>query len=154
MKQKIQSMETTKLIPLYDFAPFCVLEGGRGLHDTENYLIKSFNFHGARNWVLDELYEKPRRLVSLQFLRPKTLIVGTTGVYKDKINMLIDLFFELDVVGLENIILTMRSEDVFYEQLLILRERNPELKFWALNETPSMFDEDGTEYSIYEIEIY
>jgi hypothetical protein len=140
------------VIPYYDFQPFCVLEGGSGLNDCERYLVKSLNHYNVDNWVIDDLYDKPRRLGAVQFLTPKTLVMGTTGVYRDKLNQLIDLFFSLEITGLENIILTLDSEDVFWFEMGEIKKRIPNIKFWGLYSVPSMFDDEGTKYEIYEIE--
>lgn len=142
-------------VPNYDFESFCVLEGQKSLNDTEKYFIKSCNYHNCTNWVLDDLYENPRKLMAVFFLRPKTIVLGTTGIYKEKLDVLIDLFFsqESDFGWLENIIFTLDSENLFRSEMKKIKKLNPNIKFWDFYEVPSLFDVEGTRYGIREINL-
>lgn len=146
-------MKNEIIIPYHQFSPFCILEGGEGLADCERYLVRSLNEYNSRNWVLDGLYKDPSRLASIQFLKPKTIIFGTTGVYAEKLNILIDLFFALDFSSLENVIMLRDTEYEVYKHLKILKGKMPNVKFWNLYHVPSFIDDVKTKYSIYEIEI-
>ena len=42
--------------------------------------------------LFDDLYEKPEKLVALKFLKPEYLYINTTGLFRDKINSLVDYF--------------------------------------------------------------
>lgn len=138
-------------IPIHKFAPYCFLEGQTGLNEGEEYLYRSLVYYREKPFVIDNLYEDPRRLASLSFLRPKTLVLGTTGVYVAKLNFLIELFFDLDMQGLENVIITSDTPKIVTEAMVKLKQQLPEVKFWELYEVPSKFDEQGERYSIYEI---
>lgn len=150
--KKTQNLAT---VPNYDFEPFCVLEGQKGLNDTERYFIRSCNEWNYENWVLDDLYENHRKLMAVFFLRPKTIILGTTGIYREKLDALTDLFFsyESDFSWLENIIFTLDSEGIFRSEIKKIKELNSNIKFWDFYEDPSLFDVKGTKYGIREIKL-
>jgi hypothetical protein len=140
-------------IPYYDFEPFCLLEGQSSLEDCEYYFHKSLNYYRIRSWVLDDLYKKPERVAAIQFLKPKTIVLGTTGVYRDKLDALIDLFFSLKIEGLKNVILTLDTERELWDEIKTLKSKIPNVKIFNLWSCPSMFDKEGEKYEIYEIEL-
>ena len=146
-------MKKTIEIPNYEFSPFLILEGGRSLHDGERYLVKSLNYWNADNWVIDNLYEDPSRLAAMQFLKPKTIILGTTGVYREKLEILIDLFFSLKLDYIENVILTISAEDVLWGEIKKLKKINKKVKFFTLESCPSMFDDEGEKYEIAKLKL-
>ena len=114
------------LVSILDFKkqPFVFLEGFTGLNIHEEYISLGLFNRGYDVYVLDNLYEKTRKLASIQFLEVKTIILGTTGVYRDKLNILLDLFFSLELENLENIILTLSStEYVLWNEMKILKKK-------------------------------
>lgn len=134
----------------YSLEPIAFLEGGKGLNNCETFIHKTCFHKGLDMWLLDDLYSKPERIAALKFLKPKTLILGTTGVYEDKLNQLIDLFFDMEITSIENIILTLDSEDVLYKHLVKL----PKVKFLKPMQVYSFFDEVGKDVvEFYEIKL-
>lgn len=134
----------------YSLEPIAFLEGGKGLNDDEEFIHKTCFHNRIDTWVLDDLYSKPERIAALKFLKPKTLILGTTGVYKDELNRLIDLFFGMEITCIENIILTLDSEDVLYKHLIKL----PNVRFLKPMQIYSHFDEVGKDVvEFYEIKL-
>ncbi len=133
----------------YDMEPIAFLEGGKGLNDTEDFIYKKCLRRNIEVWKIDDLYENPRRLVALQFLEPKTIILGTTGVYRDKLDDLIELFFTLKLKGLENIVICMDSSGVLEDQFSKLPK---EIKILEPTERYSIFNEDSDPVEFKEIE--
>lgn len=133
----------------FDKQPFAILEGGLGLNDTEDRLAHGLFTRGFELYVLEELYEKPRKLAALQFLDVKTIILGTTGVYKDKLGMLVEFFMSLDLGHLENVVLTLDTERVMREEMRLLKDKLPGVRFWKLADV--LWDKDWTECDLYEI---
>lgn len=62
-------------------------ESGTDHRDEFVYLSRYFNC-----MIFDELYAKPNKLAALKFLNPEYLYVGTTGMRRDELNKLEDLF--------------------------------------------------------------
>ena len=134
----------------YDKQPFAFLEGGLGLNDQEKNLSKGLFNRGFEIYVLEELYDKPKKLAALKFLDVKTIIMGTTGVYKDKLEILVDLFFSLELNKLENIVFTLDTERVMREPMDKIKKLNPNIKFYKI-EVP-LWDELWKECDLYEIQ--
>ncbi len=138
-------MKTKIKIPDFKLGPFMILEGGRGLDGLEEEIHHLLIKAGNDVWVLDDLYEKGERLASIGFLKPKTIILGTTGLYKEKLGRLIDLFFDLELDSIENVILTLNSEDALHYQMEKLKILNRGVKFFKY------LGEGGGKFEFYEI---
>lgn len=145
-------MEKELLTSILDYnkQPFAFLEGGLGLNDQEKYLSKGLFDRGFEIYVLEELYDKPKKLASLKFLDVKTIIMGTTGVFKDKLEILVDLFFSLELKTLENIVFTLDTERVMGKAMSKIKELNPNIKFYKID--VPLWDELWTECDLYEIQ--
>lgn len=145
---KVDKELTTSIL---DFSkqPFAFLEGGLGLNDTEQYLSEGLFKRGYEIYILEELYDKPRKLVALQFLDVKTIIMGTTGVYQKELDLLVDLFFSMDVDKLENIIFTLDTERVMRGPMAKIKEAKPNIKFYKI--LSPLWDRDWNECDLYEI---
>lgn len=142
------------LVSILDFKkqPFVFLEGGTGLNIHEEYISLGLFNRGYDVYVLDNLYEKTRKLASIQFLEVKTIILGTTGVYRDKLNILLDLFFSLELENLENIILTLSStEYVLWNEMKILKKKYKNVKFWEIDSF--IDDKNWDECNLIEIKV-
>lgn len=100
---------------LLQFEPFCVLNGQKGLHDTERNLVKQLNQRNIEVFVLDDLFKDTEKLKAIKYLKPKTLVLGTTGTYREDLDKTKDLFKSIGYYP-ENVIFTM-GEDYFYEML-------------------------------------
>lgn len=68
------------------------VEGGQGLNDAEEYLYQHLVGRGYYPIVLENVYDNPRQLISLMYLQPRTIVLGTTGVYRDEIDQCIEYF--------------------------------------------------------------
>ncbi len=122
----------------YDLEPIAFLEGGKGLDNMEKFIFRKCQFKDIDYWLLDELYEKPERVYALKYLKPKTLVIGTTGVYKEKLDNLIEIFFSLEITSVENIILVSDSEEVLHPHF----KKLPNVNFLKPNQNfSSMFDD-------------
>lgn len=141
--------ENTVSILDYNKEPFVFLEGGTGLNDLERCVSHGLFNRGYEVYILDNLYENYRKLVSIQFLDVKTIILGTTGVYREKLNVLLDLFFSLELNKLENIILTLRTDEVLYKEMKMLKKKYPNIKFWEID--TFIYDREWRECELSEI---
>jgi hypothetical protein len=133
----------------YDKQPFAFLEGGLGLNDTEKYLSEGLFERGYEIYILEELYEKPRKLAALQFLDVKTIVMGTTGVYEKELNLLVDFFFSLELNKLENIVFTLDTETIMRKPMRKIKEINPSIKFYKI--LSPLWDKDWNACDLYEI---
>ena len=131
----------------YDLGPFAFLEGGQGLNELEEDFMKYLFDKRVNVYKLDRLYDQPRKIGALQFLDCKTLVLGTTGVYKEELNKLKEIFFKIEFKGIENIILTLGCEDVLWRDMLKFHELYPNVKFMSL-----MDDYEGS-FELYEIKL-
>jgi hypothetical protein len=145
---KVDKNLTTSILD-FEKQPFAFLEGGLGLNDTEQYLAEGLFKRGYEIYILEELYDKPRKLAALQFLDVKTIIMGTTGVYEKQLNLLVDFFFSLDIDKLENIVLTLDTERVMREPMEKIKELNPRVKFYKISSP--LWDKDWDNCDLYEI---
>lgn len=66
-------------------------ESGSDHREAVNELSRRYNC-----LIFDELYVKPQKLAALKFLNPEYIYIGTTGMFKEKIDVLIEMF---DAVG-------------------------------------------------------
>lgn len=125
-----------ELIDLLKFEnqPVMILEGGLGLNENEKYIYKKMVDVGIEVWSIEQLYKFPERLASINFLKPKTVIFGTTAVYRDNLNILFDLVDSLNLESIEKVILTLATEDEYFvtKKLKDLKGYFPKLEFFKL----------------------
>lgn len=134
----------------YNYEPFMFLEGQTGLNDCERIVSKILNDRNYRCWVLDDLYENPDRLVAIQYLKPKTIILGTTGLYKNELDYLFKIAAITDLSSIEKVILTLKSEEVIRWDLKQIQKKYPKMTFYSFG---SVIDYDSSEVEIYQIEL-
>lgn len=91
------------------------LNGQQYLHDTEEALYRYLIKKGHYSLVIDDLFNYPKRLQSLKYLNIDTIIVGTTGTYRDKIDKVFSAFKKLKWMP-KNVIFTMGEE--YFDELL------------------------------------
>ena len=112
-----------------DLGPIAFLEGGSGLEECEDFIYRRCIVRDIDCWKLDSLYEYPEKMMAIQYLRPKTIIVGTTGVYKDKIQKIVEHFQSIPSEYIENVIITHDENGLLKylaKQLVNIRILQPE----------------------------
>lgn len=133
----------------FDNQPIMLLEGGKGLNDLErsiyNYLVE----RRYEVFSLEDLYDKPERVVSIQFLKPKAIIFGTTGVYREDLGYIIEAMKITDLNSVEKVFLTLGSKDVLWRVLKEFKHKYPKIEFYDLSEG----FEDGFSLHIEKLEI-
>ena len=65
--------------------PIVMLEGGIGLTDEQDTFMEIMCKNFIYPIVLDDLYKNPSKIISLKFIQPKTIMLGTTGLFKQDI---------------------------------------------------------------------
>lgn len=144
----IKYIERNCRLGLLNIAPIAFLEGGLGLNDNEKklaeYLSSSWGLSSVH--VIDELYDNPRKLAAISFLDIKTIVIGTTGVYRDDLNFLIDFFKTLEIKTIKNVIFAVSAEDVLYKEAIEFKKDFPDCTFFKLTYA------DDEEYIIHKIE--
>ena len=125
----------------WDYEPFCILEGGLGLNDIENDLRKKLNKANAQLWVIEDLYDNPQRIGALQFLKPKTLIFGTTGIYHNKLDTLFKMADALNLDSVERVYLTLDSYDSIGGRLKEFGKKYPKIQFFDVD---TLFDDEDS----------
>jgi len=139
----------TEEIPNSQWQPFMFLEGGVGFNDLEEDMFHAVIGSHQTAWEIDNLYKEPLRLACIDLLKPKTLVLGTTGLYAKDLKVLISVFFGLDLTSVKNIILTLNTEDVLYSEIRELKEKHPDIKVWKVNGEYSI--NDSKKFNLYEI---
>jgi len=124
-------MKSEKLLQ-YDYEPFLFLEGGMGLNEIEDYIYKEMVSGSFECWSLEQLYEYPDRLRAIPFLKPKTIVFGTSGVYEEELSNLIRIIMSLDLSGIEKVVLTLDTENEIGTKLRKIAQANPALSFHKL----------------------
>lgn len=94
--------------------PYFLLEGSEGLNITDSEIREYLHSSNYEYYLFDNLYEKREKLACINFLEPKTLIFGTTGLFKDKLKDVFDLVYELNLNSVENIIFTLEPNRSIY----------------------------------------
>lgn len=140
-------MKDGKTLIDYNLEPFAFLNGGSGLDREDRMLHCRMINKSMISWELSDLYDKPHRFVSLNFLRPKTIIFGTTGVYTKQINVLLELAEGLNLSSVENVVLTLDTEDVLYKFFKAMKEKYPHIIFYKLKH---FIDEECDEFGLIE----
>lgn len=100
-----------------------IINGQDGLHETESKLFKrlaDFNFTPI---VIDDLFEHPERIQVLKLMGIETIVLGTTGTFHEKIELVMDAFDKMNWLP-KHAIFTM-GEDYFWK----LKDK---VKFWSI----------------------
>jgi|GEM_PF-4177537 len=90
------------------------LNGQKGLHETE---AKFFKYLAKNNYnnllIVDDLFKYPKRVQVLKLMKVDTIIVGTTGTYRDKFDKTMAEFKKLKYLP-KTALVTM-GENLFWE---------------------------------------
>lgn len=125
-------MGKTLKIDLFEFEPYCFLEGGTGLNDCEDKASRIIFSKKLDMWIIDDLYSKPDRLLALRYLKPKTIFLGTTGVYKKDLDYLKKIFSVAEYIP-DNIVFTIGdTERHFWDLIKVAKATNPKVRFFDL----------------------
>lgn len=116
----------------YEHEPIAIIEGGKGLNDTERLIEKRCQDRNIEHYVLDGLYENPRKVMAIMYLKPKTIVFGTTGTYREDVEHLIALL----KIGehIPDIICISIGEElgVIRDALLYAKSKNENLKAFTV----------------------
>lgn len=69
------------------------LNGQEGLHEQEEKLLKKLELLGKATLAIDDLFEHPEKL--REIVKCDNLVMSTTGMYADKLEMLLEAFDKL-----------------------------------------------------------
>lgn len=97
-------------IEISELGTICIINGQRWLHDTEQAVYEFLvNDRNTYPMVLDNLFEQPEKIKAIKYYNPDTIMLGTTGVYRDKINLVLNEFTKLEWLP-KNALFTMGEE--------------------------------------------
>lgn len=125
-------------------SPVAFLEGGLGLPDEAEYLVKYLVNRRLYPFVFEELYENPEMLVSFKWIKPKTIVLGTTGVYRDEIDHCVEMFRIAEHIP-DNVIFLF-GEDDMRKEIKEFKSTKPSMRVFTIY----VLDEDN--YELTEIE--
>lgn len=112
-----------------DLSPIAFLDG-TDLPETECTIFKNFVDRGFKDvWALEELYDFPERLMALKYLKPNTIVVGTTCVKLDRFRKFVDTFLKIGHIP-NNIILTHGGK-YFIGTIKLLMEKKSDIKVFS-----------------------
>lgn len=90
------------------------LNGQSGLHETEAMFFKYLASRNYNNMlIVDNLFTYPKRIKVLKLMGVDTIVVGTTGAYRDKFDRVFDEFKKLKYLP-KTALVTM-GEGAFWE---------------------------------------
>lgn len=102
-----------EFIDTYEMGEFCFINGQLGLHETEEALYQYLVDKRCYPLVIDDLFNYPKRIAAIKYFNPKTVILGTTGTYKGKMDAVFTEFNKLKWLP-KNAIFTM-GEQYFWD---------------------------------------
>ena len=73
------------------------LEGHLGLHGAAMHFRNFLEKHGKDTVVIDRLYREPERILALKDIDDPCIIIQTTGLHAEQINMIVDEFEKLGI---------------------------------------------------------
>lgn len=126
----MENESKTNTINLALAEPYCILNGQPDLHEAEMDLYRYLVSKNHIVNVLDNLFDEPEKLKSLLLLKPKTLVLGTTGVYADSLRRAIEAFKDLGYIP-DNVIFTM-GEEILSGLARKLKKSKPGMKFYGV----------------------
>lgn len=109
--------------------PIVVLEGGIGLNDTERDIVDHLFKYRLYPVVLENLYEEPEKIIALKYIKPKTIMLSTTGTYRDELDHCIEMFKIADHLP-DNVIIGI-GEDALWSTIRHFRKIKPDMKFFT-----------------------
>lgn len=105
----------SKFVDLSEFGTIAFLNGQSGLHESENAFYKYIVGRHDYPIVLDDLFNDPKKIKAIKYLNPQTIVIGTTGTYRAKIDLVVNEFKKLKWLP-KKAIFTM-GEEYFYDFL-------------------------------------
>lgn len=129
-------------IPDKIFAPFLFLEGQKYLSETEDLMQKICFKYKIKHKVLTDLYEHPEKIKMIDEFKPKSIVMGTTGVYHEKLKSILDVFATCKHLP-DNIFLTM-GEEVLCGVIRKHKKVKPSIKTYAVAPMSKYDDENFT----------
>lgn len=107
MEKELEIIDASKM------DEFCFINGQVGLHETEEAIYKYLVARQCYPLVLDGLFDNPGRIKAIKYFNPKTVILGSTGTYKAKMDKVLWEFKKLNWLP-QNAIFTM-GEHYFWD---------------------------------------
>lgn len=96
-------------VSLHSLGDFAIIDGQNGLSGTEEYFYKNLVQRNHYPLVLDDLFTNPTKIKALKIFKPDTIVLGTTGVYREKIDRVMAEFIKLKWLP-KNAVFTMGEE--------------------------------------------
>ena len=112
-------------------SPVVFLEGGLGLLEEAERLVQMLVNHRIYPFVFEELYDNPELLITLKWIKPKTIVLGTTGVYRDKIDHCVKMFKIAEHIP-DNVIFLF-GEDDMKKEIKEFKALKPSMKVFAIH---------------------
>lgn len=125
----LKEIEIDKLITIFDSV--AILEGGLGLDDEQEEVMKFCLDNDITHWVLDEIYEKPRRLGSIVFLEPTIFIIKTTGVASE-LEFAVDFFKSLDYLPDKVGFMMGEGSPIMSKLIKYVKDIKPDIKIYKI----------------------
>jgi hypothetical protein len=111
--------------------PYMILEGS-SIDDTQEEILIELVQRNYVVWAIPDLYRNPLRLGCIPFLKPKTLILGSTGVYDKEIDLLFHLASKVDMSSVRKIILTFDNQNNLRKRMKPFLVEYPAIKVYEL----------------------
>ena len=124
MKEKVDFSFVTQ-------SPVVFLEGGLGLLEEAEHLVQMLVNHHIYPFVFEELYDNPELLVTLKWIKPKTIVLGTTGVYRDKIDHCVSCFRIAEHIP-DNVIFLL-GEDDMKKEIAEFKALKPSMRVFSIH---------------------
>lgn len=106
---------------MYKFEPIIILNGQSGLHDTERAFYNKCVKDSVDITIIDNVFEDQEKIKAIKYLKPKTIMVGTTGTYAEELSESKEMFKSMGYIP-ENVIFTM-GEDYFHSIINDIRDK-------------------------------
>lgn len=111
-------------------SPVVFLEGGLGLTNEGEDLVKFLVNQRIYPFVFEELYDNPELLITLKWIKPKTIVLGTTGVYREQINQCFEVFKLAECVP-DNIVFLF-GEETMGNEINYFKVLNPKMRVFTI----------------------
>lgn len=117
-------------IPNIEFSPFMILEGQLYLNGTEEFIEELCIKSKIKHIVLTGLYDEPEQIKQIDTFKPKSIVLGTTGVYHESLKKILDVFATCKHLP-DNIFVTM-GEEVLCGVIRKYKEIKPSMKVYKV----------------------
>lgn len=117
---------------LYDMEPFVILEGSEYLGELEVKALEALQRQRIYPIPVCDLYKNPSAIVALHYLKPKTVILFSTGVYQTNIENCLEVFKACVEHLPDNIILGMNESAIIWKYLREIKKQKPSLNIYKL----------------------